>query len=107
MAYVAFNAPEEMAEGYKVAMPVGILSATAPEFCKFSVAAGCSTIDDFHDEHEIWFVVSGGGVITLDGVNQPLVKGDTIYFKPMAHHKLHNTGDAQIDIFSFWWLELT
>jgi mannose-6-phosphate isomerase-like protein (cupin superfamily) len=86
-------------------MPVGVFPTSVSEFCQFSAAVSCSTIDDFHDEREIGLVVSGTGVTTLDAVDRPVVKGDTICFKPLARHKLRSTGEELMNIFGFSWLE--
>lgn len=46
---------------------------------------------------ETWVVVSGTGVFTLDGVDQPIKKGSVLYIPVESAHRIHNT-DTKIDL---------
>ena len=41
---------------------------------------------------EHWFVVGGGGVVTLDGHDHPVQRGDSIDVPVGVAHRVHNTG---------------
>lgn len=42
--------------------------------------------------NEVWCVVEGTGIFTLDGVNTICVPGDTLVIPTMAKHMIENTG---------------
>ena len=41
---------------------------------------------------EHWFVVTGEGIVTLDGVDVPVHRGSTIDVGLGVAHRIHNTG---------------
>ena len=45
---------------------------------------------------EHWFVVSGVGTVTLDGVAVPVKRGSTVDVGLGVAHRIHNTGTASL-----------
>ena len=48
----------------------------------------------FRAEH--WFIVSGSGEVTIDGVTKTFHTGDTIEFGIGVLHRLSNTSDTEV-----------
>lgn len=107
MTIVSFADPAPVKPGYLLQMPQGLAladTAGAPvEFCKFSLAPGASTVADAHEEHEIWFIVSGAGELLLDGERLSVAAGTTVYFQPQSSHTLFNTGAGELNVISVYW----
>jgi mannose-6-phosphate isomerase len=45
---------------------------------------------------EHWFVVAGEGVVTLDGTNIDVRRGDAVDVPQGAAHRIHNTGPVPL-----------
>ena len=45
---------------------------------------------------EHWFIVSGFGEVTIDGVIKPIKPGDTVEFSIGVLHRISNTGSEDI-----------
>ncbi len=45
---------------------------------------------------EHWFVVTGEGIVTLDGVDVPVHRGSTIDVGLGVAHRIHNTGSRPL-----------
>jgi mannose-6-phosphate isomerase len=45
---------------------------------------------------EHWFVVTGTGTVTLDGMDMPVSRGSTIDVGLGVAHRIHNTGTAPL-----------
>jgi mannose-6-phosphate isomerase len=45
---------------------------------------------------EHWFIVSGHGEVTIDGVVKPIKAGDTVEFGIGVLHRISNTGNEEI-----------
>lgn len=71
---------------------------------KFSVDKNTCTPVDVHDDHEIWFIHEGEGLLTLDGEDKIARMGDFLYFKPNSKHTILNTSSSQLCIISIWWI---
>ncbi len=54
-----------------------------------SLPKGCSTQNHFHKmSEEIYFLLEGEGIITLDGESRPVIHGDAILIPPGAWHTI-------------------
>ena len=49
-----------------------------------------------HDKDEIYYVVSGRGIYTLDGADRPVGAGDAMLTRPGSTHALSQTGDDDL-----------
>lgn len=49
-----------------------------------------------HEAEETYLILSGTGVITLDGKEIPVKENDVIYVPSMQSHELKNTGDEDM-----------
>jgi mannose-6-phosphate isomerase len=45
---------------------------------------------------EHWFIVSGNGEVTIDGLTKPVKAGDTVEFGIGVLHRISNTGTEDI-----------
>jgi len=45
---------------------------------------------------EHWFVVAGEGVVTIDGEDAPVRRGDALDVPVGAAHRMHNTGSVPL-----------
>jgi mannose-6-phosphate isomerase-like protein (cupin superfamily) len=52
-----------------------------------------------HAQPEIYYIVAGSGVITIDGVDTQASAGMAIFIPGDAEHAVRNTGDGPLRIF--------
>jgi mannose-6-phosphate isomerase-like protein (cupin superfamily) len=52
-----------------------------------------------HTAAEIYYVVEGNGVVTLDGVDHPVSAGTAVYIPGDAEHGIRNSGQAILRFF--------
>jgi quercetin dioxygenase-like cupin family protein len=52
-------------------------------------------IQHLHAHHleQMYYILEGSGVMTVDGEQRPVQAGDCIFFASQAAHGLHNNGD--------------
>ena len=68
---------------------------------EFEVAAGGAVFPHSHPTHEFYFVMSGRGVMTVDGEDRDVQPGDLVYIPPDKVHSLAPTGGGAIHCFCF------
>ena len=68
---------------------------------EFEVAVGGEVFPHSHPTHEFYFVMSGRGVMIIDGEERDVDKGDLVYIPPDALHSLRTTGSKAIHCFCF------
>ncbi|MBQ6365363.1 MAG: cupin domain-containing protein [Oscillospiraceae bacterium] len=49
-----------------------------------------------HETEETYIILSGTGVMLVDGEEVPIGPNDVIYLEPMQPHELRNTGDTEM-----------
>ncbi len=49
-----------------------------------------------HGQEEVYFIISGQGVIGLDGEETPVASGSYVAVPPMQKHALRNTGKEDL-----------
>ena len=65
---------------------------------------GNKTKAHWHDEDEIFIIVSGNAVATNDGENSVLQTGDLIYFPRFSIHSIKNTSETKdLKFIALWW----
>ena len=47
-----------------------------------------------HEPEQMYFILEGQGLMTVDGEVRPVQTGDCIFFPPFAEHGLKNTGEG-------------
>jgi quercetin dioxygenase-like cupin family protein len=52
-----------------------------------------------HDQAETYYVLSGEGVVTLDGVEHPIRPGSNVFIPGGHEHGARNTGAAVLRVF--------
>ena len=52
-----------------------------------------------HAQAEVYHVVAGEGVVTVDGVTHPVRAGATVFIPGDAEHAVRNTGPETLQIF--------
>ncbi|MDA2383265.1 cupin domain-containing protein [Bacillus cereus] len=67
------------------------------------VEPGEQTNPHHHDEEETFIVLSGKGIINVDGQEKIVGKGDIIYFEPFSTHTIKNIGDTSLEFLCIWW----
>jgi mannose-6-phosphate isomerase-like protein (cupin superfamily) len=67
------------------------------ELCRMPV--GTSIGEHLHDDtEEIYFVLSGTGVMTLDGEEREVRAGDAVLTQPLARHGIRNPGPDELEV---------
>ncbi len=46
---------------------------------------------------EVYYLLSGSGLMEIDGESQNVVAGDTVYIPPFARQRISNTGTTNLD----------
>lgn len=64
---------------------------------------GKATLPHCHDEQETFIFVNGEGLMSIDGKEFPVRKGDAVYLEPFSPHTVLNTGDIPLEILCVWW----
>lgn len=72
---------------------------------QFVVGPGATSRPDAHDVTECWMIARGTGLLHYDGADHRVSEGDCLLFEPRKTHYLHNDGDADVVIYTVWWLE--
>lgn len=49
-----------------------------------------------HEPEQMYYILEGQGLMTVDGEEQPVQAGDCIFFPPFAKHGLKNTGEGML-----------
>ncbi len=67
------------------------------ELCR--LPPGTSIGEHVHDEtEEIYFILSGVGMMTLDGTPREVRAGDVVLTQPVARHGISNPGPADLEV---------
>jgi quercetin dioxygenase-like cupin family protein len=83
---------------------VSRISPAAPmKSSRFTMATGCKTPDDKHEDHEIWFIAAGQLSVFYDGEWYDAAAGDALYFHPLKVHRATNNGSHEAVVVSVWW----
>ena len=45
---------------------------------------------------ETWTIINGSGIVTVDGIDKELRKGDSIKIKKESKHRIENNGDSDL-----------
>lgn len=53
-----------------------------------------------HEPEQVYLVVRGEAVMTVDGEEQEVTAGDLIHVPPQAEHAVKNTGDGALEYIS-------
>ncbi len=59
-----------------------------------------------HQEHESFIIVSGRGLMTVDGETQVLEAGDVVFMSPFITHELKNLDDEDLVFVGMVWEEM-
>mgnify|MGYP003466641938 FL=1 len=70
--------------------------ATSFEFRKRVLHPGASIGFHQHDKDEVYYVISGTGIYTLDGKNYEVVPGSAMLTRPGSTHSIRQTGDEDL-----------
>lgn len=69
-----------------------------------SVRVGEATTPHSHDEEETFIIMSGTGMMTVDGESTPVVVGDVVYLPRGSTHTLANTApDQALSFLTIFW----
>lgn len=49
-----------------------------------------------HETEETYLIMSGSGIMIIDGEEVAIKANDVVYLKPMQKHELKNTGDTEM-----------
>ncbi len=67
------------------------------ELCR--MPPGTSIGEHLHDDtEEIYFVLSGVGVMSLDGEEREVRAGDAVLTQPLARHGIRNPGPDELEV---------
>ncbi len=49
-----------------------------------------------HEPEQMYYIIEGSGTMTVDGEQQPVSAGNTIFFDSFSEHGLENTGETTL-----------
>jgi len=52
-----------------------------------------------HEPSEVYFILEGTGIVTLDGIDHLVKPGDCVYVPPMAEHGVRNLDIGMLRLF--------
>jgi quercetin dioxygenase-like cupin family protein len=82
----------------------GARSPAAPfQSSRFTIEPDCSTVDDSHAVHEVWFVCRGAVNVFYAGTWRTVGAGQAVRFQPWQVHRAVNPGSDAAEIVSVWW----
>jgi mannose-6-phosphate isomerase-like protein (cupin superfamily) len=90
-------------------IPAGMLlrcfdAPVAPvDLSHWRLEAGADSGDDLHSVRELWLIAAGRGEMTCGGRSLDVAAGDVVSIEPHQPHRLRNTGDGPVEVFSIWW----
>ena len=65
--------------------------------CGFAVVeAGGFLARHRHAPSEVYHILEGQSVVTIDGVDHKVTKGDTVFIPPMAEHGIRNVSGSRL-----------
>jgi quercetin dioxygenase-like cupin family protein len=65
--------------------------------CGFAVVeAGGFLAKHRHQPSEVYHILEGQSVVTIDGTDHDVAKGDTVFIPPMAEHGIRNSSPARM-----------
>ncbi len=59
----------------------------------YAIDAGADDPQTPHGEDEVYYVVSGRGVLRVEGVDQPVQSGSVIFVEANAQHRFHSISE--------------
>ena len=66
----------------------------------YHLAKGATDLQAPHDEDEVYYVVDGLGVFTVEGADRTVQKGSVLYVKAGVDHRFHSiTKDLTVLVF--------
>jgi mannose-6-phosphate isomerase-like protein (cupin superfamily) len=74
------------------------------EMSLFRIEPQCESPPEAHDDAELWLVSAGVGKMFCGERILNLYPGCVISIDPGVTHKVVNTGDVALQIFSVWWI---
>lgn len=67
------------------------------------VRPGEETTPHGHDEEETFIFLAGRGLMSVDGAQLPVERGDAVYLEPFSAHTVRNVGDTPLEMLCVWW----
>ncbi|HXH30787.1 MAG TPA: class I tRNA ligase family protein [Bacteriovoracaceae bacterium] len=74
--------------------------ALQPTFCRITM--GLKTTVHSHFETELFYIIAGNGMMSIDGSSFLVAKGDLVRIPPFTSHELENTGLGDLDFLSIY-----
>jgi len=59
----------------------------------YALAAGADDLQTPHGEDEVYYVVSGRGVLRVEDVDQPVQSGSVVFVEANAQHRFHSISE--------------
>jgi len=79
--------------------PEKLAVATKQSLAEAIIHPGASTyLHIHHKTEEVYHIISGKGMMTLDDGSFEVQKGDTVLIRPQTAHKVENTGKEDLKI---------
>jgi mannose-6-phosphate isomerase-like protein (cupin superfamily) len=98
-ANIEDSAPFVTKDGSSIREVAGAVSLPSvnQSLAEATVQPGAATEEHYHRvTEELYWFVSGTGVIHVDGAERDVRPGDCVVIPPGARHKLRNTGEAPL-----------
>jgi mannose-6-phosphate isomerase-like protein (cupin superfamily) len=81
----------------------GHLPVPPVEVSYWTLEPGADSGDDRHAVRELWLLAAGRGVMTCGDQTLEVAAGEAVSIAANQTHRLVNTGDRRIGVFSVWW----
>ena len=59
----------------------------------YALTAGADDLQTPHGEDEVYYVVSGRGVLRVEDVDQPVQSGSVVFVEANAQHRFHSISE--------------
>ena len=92
-------APARSAHGATIYETVGLSAggSSAHSLAQIVLPPGCASLRHYHPvAEETYHILSGAGVVEIDGARRTVRPGDSLYIPPGAAHRIANEGSADL-----------
>src|SRR5215211_4193114 len=83
---------------WKTLISAGTTESSAPTLGVGRLPPGATLREHRHQQPEVYLVLEGSGVVTIDGATRPVDAGTGVFIPGNAAHSLECTGDTELRV---------